>query len=236
MRILTDRLMAIANMVTPGFRLADIGCDHGYLAIYLVKNNIVPYVIAMDINKGPLERAGEHVTLAGLNRKIELRLSDGMNALKTDEVQSAVMAGMGGPLMISILTKGRDICNSLEEIILQPQSEIEKVRHFLEDNGYNIVEEDIVLEENKFYPMMKVKHGKMKLYRDVFYRYGRLMFDRNDPVFTAYLRKEKGQFLAVRDELLKAPDTQKVEIRLRELSRDISLVEEALAICVNKGA
>ena len=96
---LSLRLTAIAEMVTEGNRLVDVGCDHGYLPVYLVQNKKIPTAIAMDVRKGPLSRAEEHIAQYGLLDYIETRLSDGLEALKSGEGDTLVIAGMGGPLM-----------------------------------------------------------------------------------------------------------------------------------------
>lgn len=153
---LSKRLQAVASLVTVGHRIADIGTDHAYIPIYLIQEQRVPYAIAMDINEGPLKRAADHVRENGLEEKIALRLSDGFRGLKPYEADTAVLAGMGGALMIKILSDCRDVTCSLKECILQPQSELEKVRTFLLQEGFLFIEEDMVLDEGKYYPMMKV--------------------------------------------------------------------------------
>ncbi len=167
---LSLRLSAVARMVTEGNRLVDVGCDHGYLPVYLVLEKKIPGAIAMDVRKGPLSRAKEHIGEYGLGEYIETRLSDGLKALKEGEGDTLVMAGMGGPLMERILTDGEEVLKGFQELILQPQSDIRHFRRFLLDSGRVIVEEDIVLEDGKFYPMMKavsaeqVRKGRCKKY------------------------------------------------------------------------
>ena len=103
---LSTRLKAVADFVTAGYKLADIGTDHAYIPIALMEQNLIPGAIAMDINEGPLQRAGEHIAENRMEKKIEIRLSNGFSALKKGEAESAVIAGMGGGLMIRILTEG----------------------------------------------------------------------------------------------------------------------------------
>ena len=152
---LSKRLKAVAELVTPGMRLADVGTDHGYIPIALVQTGKVSRAIAMDINKGPLERAKEHIREHGLEGKIQTRLSDGLKNLQMNEADCMIAAGMGGGLVIRILSEERDTAGSLKELILQPQSEIDSVRKYLTEEGYRIVAEDMVYEDGKYYPMMK---------------------------------------------------------------------------------
>ena len=155
---LSDRLMAAASMVSEGMVLADVGTDHGYIPIYLVEQKKILKAIAMDINEGPLERAREHITLYGLDAYIQTRLSDGVAALKPGEADAVLIAGMGGGLVMHILKDGEEVCKEARELILQPQSELERVRAFLRDEGYEILTEDMVLDDDQFYPMMKAHY------------------------------------------------------------------------------
>lgn len=159
---ISKRLEAVAGMVTPGLTLADVGTDHAYIPIYLVENQTVSRAVAMDIGRGPLARAQEHIRAHGLEAQIETRLSDGLGALEPGEVQSIVIAGMGGPLAVRILTMGAAQAAACREVILQPQSDLRLVRSYLCNAGYRIVQEELVCEEGKFYPMMKcVPEGHM---------------------------------------------------------------------------
>lgn len=152
---LSMRLRAIAGMVTKGNRLADVGCDHGYLSIWLVSEKTVPSAIAMDVRPGPLSRARENITRYGLEDYIETRLSDGLAKLEPGEGDTLVIAGMGGPLMERILKDGAKVREGFQELILQPQSDLPHFRHFLSEIGWEIVREEMIKEDGKFYPMMK---------------------------------------------------------------------------------
>lgn len=157
--VLSQRLQALAHMVTPGRRVVDVGCDHGFVSIYLVQKGISPGVLAMDVRRGPLSRAQEHIGEAGLGAYIETRLSDGLLEYREGEADSLICAGMGGRLMRKILTESRDKARSLQELILQPQSELQMFRSFLRDEGYCLLDENIIWEEGKYYFLMKVRYG-----------------------------------------------------------------------------
>ena len=130
-KVLSDRLKGLASMVSVGNRVCDVGCDHAYVPIYLVNKGISPYVLAMDVKKGPIESAKEHIREYGLEAYIETRLSDGLTEYKIGEADSLICAGMGGRLMMSILDRDKTKTASFKEMILQPQSEIEQFRYFL---------------------------------------------------------------------------------------------------------
>ena len=190
---LSKRLQAVADLVTAHYKLADIGTDHAYIPIYLTQQKKITEAVALDVNEGPLQRAEEHIRENGLEAEIETRLSNGFQALQPGEVQSAVIAGMGGGLVIRILTEGEEVVRKLEECILQPQSEIEKVRAFLLEKGYEFLEEDMVCEDGKYYPMMRVEHGSMKLPAKGELEYGNPALQRSIGVWSAYLRAEQGK-------------------------------------------
>ena len=154
-KLLSERLRMLARMVTVGNRVADVGCDHGFLSIYLVKEGISPAVIAMDVRKGPLSAAREHIDAHGLGTYIETRLSDGLKRLKPGEADTVVCAGMGGRLMERILRESHEKAFQLRELILQPQSELREFREFLRKSGFRITGEDMVHEDGKYYFAMR---------------------------------------------------------------------------------
>jgi tRNA (adenine22-N1)-methyltransferase len=153
--MLSKRLKAVAQMVSPQSKVCDVGCDHAHIAIYLVGQGIASRAIAMDMNNGPLERARANVAASQLSDRIELRLSNGLAALRLGEVDSLIIAGMGGPLMQTILDAEPEKTASVKELILQPQSEIPAFRRYLRLKGFALVAEDIVLDNSKYYPIMK---------------------------------------------------------------------------------
>ncbi len=155
--VLSGRLQAVASMVSQGSLVCDVGCDHGYVSIYLVEHRISPHVLAMDVRKGPLAAASLHVAERGLGIWIETRLSDGLHNYSIGEADSLICAGMGGRLMMRILGEERQKTESFRELILQPQSEVEQFRTWLREQSYWITMEQIVEEEGKFYPMMRVE-------------------------------------------------------------------------------
>ncbi len=152
---LSDRMRAVAGLVSPCESMADIGCDHGYVAMELIRSRICAHVIAMDINQGPLERAKENIRDYGMQDYIETRLSDGAAALLPNEAEGIVCAGMGGRLVVSILERSRALIGDMKQVVLQPQSELSQVRKYLRVNGYLIEKEDMVFEDGKYYPMMR---------------------------------------------------------------------------------
>ena len=157
---ISRRLNTAASMVTPGNTVADVGCDHGYLPIMLVRDGIAPAAIAMDVRPGPLSRAKAHIEEYGLTTKIETRLSDGLSGLAAGECDTLVIAGMGGPLIEKILGNAPEKAQSFKEMILGPQSDVPHFRRWLYENGFCIIDEAMVCEEGKYYPLIKAVYGE----------------------------------------------------------------------------
>jgi len=232
---ISNRLTTAAALVTQGYTLADVGTDHGYIPIYLLQQKKIPAAIAMDINEGPLERAKEHIALYGLQAYIQTRLSDGVAALKPGEVEAVLIAGMGGGLVMHILKDGEKVCQSAKELILQPQSEIEHVREFLREEGYTILAEDMVYEDGKFYPMMKVQYQgenenaqKASEVLKLSDLYGGLLLQNRHPVLKTFLEKEKLIYTGIKENLAKQPESEKIRMRLAEVEDILHYNELAL--------
>ncbi len=223
---LSERLQAVSQMVTSGSRLADVGTDHGYIPLSLVMEGRVPGAIAMDINQGPLLRAKENIARYGLEDSIQTRISDGVKSLGDGEADSVVVAGMGGWLVIHILTEGRKALKTVQELILQPQSDLEQVRRFLQREGYQIQEEDMVLEDGKFYPMMRVVHGYMEELTDIEYKYGPHLLAMRHPCLKKYLEREETAYENIRRTLQKSGSEHSGR-RLLEIEKELEQVRRA---------
>ncbi len=225
---LSERLLAAAGMVTKGNIVADIGCDHAYTSIYLCQAGIAPRVIAMDVNKGPLQGAKAHVEQAGLTEQITIRLSDGLQKLLPGEADTALLCGMGGLLMIKILSDYPEITASLKELILQPQSEVGEVRHFLHKQGYQITKEHMLKEDGKFYVMMRAELSAMpqQYEKECEYLYGKLLIDAKNKILSEFLEREH----RLRSDVLSAlagQETENARARRESLQREFAWIEEA---------
>ncbi|MBQ1193974.1 MAG: SAM-dependent methyltransferase [Lachnospiraceae bacterium] len=227
---ISDRLKKIADFVGEGNILADIGTDHGYVPIYLVKNNIIPSAFAMDVKAGPLERAAEHIEEYGLRDKIQLRLSDGLKMLNKNEAESILIAGMGGALTVQILRQGRDILDTAKELIVSPQSEINLVREYLLSINYKIVREEMIKDAGKYYVIMKWIKGngdEIHKYSQCELLYGRMLLINKNKVLLEYLVNERNTYSKI---LKSLQDINGEEIisRKKELNEKLSLIGEAM--------
>lgn len=203
--VLSGRLRTVAGMVTRGNRVCDVGCDHGFVPIYLVQQGISPGVLAMDLREGPLRAAREHVSAYGLEGQIETRLSDGLHNYKAGEADTLICAGMGGGLMMRILETEREKTDSFQELVLQPQSEIERFRRYLRENRYRIFDEEMLVEDGKFYQVIRAGHchnpaGDLSEWElcKLEDRYGPILLQKRTPVFLSFLEHEA----AVYEEIL----------------------------------
>ena len=231
--------MTAASLVTEGNRLADVGTDHGYIPIYLLLQKKIKSAIAMDINKGPLQRAKEHISLYELGDYIETRLSDGVAALQPGEVDSILIAGMGGGLVMHILEEGKEVCKQAKELILQPQSEIDHVRAYLRKEGYEFLQEEMVLEDEKFYPMMKVRYtgAEQKISTElweIYNLYGGLLLEKKHPVLKTFLLRERELYAGIAENLKKQATSEKILKRMEEVEEIRINNEKALCFFEEK--
>jgi len=224
---LSKRLQAVADLVGDAQSMADIGTDHGYIPIYLVESEKCKRALAMDVNKGPLLRAQEHISEHNLNAQIQTRLSDGVRMLKVGEVECVIIAGMGGALTIKIMEEGKQVFENLKEFVLQPQSELAKVRQYLWEHGYCIIAEDMILEDGKFYPMMKVVRRETSAYNSAELRYGRLLLEQRHPVLKIFLEKEQSKKQFILENLNKEVGPH-IEVRRKEIQEELEEITYAL--------
>ena len=153
------RLQTVADFVPCNTTLADIGTDHASLPVYLVQKGTVPFAIAADVNKGPLEHAAKAVEEAGFQSQIALRLSNGLDEIQEGEVDCVVVAGMGGILISQLIEKAPWLKNQSKTMILQPMTDAPLLREFLATQGYEIREEKGVVHKTHAYTVMKVVYG-----------------------------------------------------------------------------
>ena len=157
---ISKRLLCCASMVQPGSRVADIGTDHGYLGIYLLQSGAARHVIACDLRKDPLENARRNAKLFGVDGEMKLRLSDGLEKILPDEVDTVVMAGMGGDLIQKILSQCPWRKREGLQFILQPQSAGNVLRRWLCEDGFEIQREEPVQDGHFLYTVMDIRQGE----------------------------------------------------------------------------
>lgn len=155
---LSNRLLACCALVAPGDRVADVGCDHGYLGIHLLQSGIAASVIESDVAPGPLDSARRNAAKYGTQDRTSFFLSDGVQSIPRD-FDTLVCAGMGGDTMISILSAAPWLCSSRYRLILQCQSKRPELRRYLSDHGFAICRETLAQDGKFLYPVMEVRYA-----------------------------------------------------------------------------
>ena len=189
--MLTPRLKCIINYVNAPV-VADIGTDHAYVPIELIKSGRADRVIASDVRRGPLDIAARHIAMHGLSDRIETRLGSGLSVLAPGEADTIIIAGMGGELIADILHTDTKTAYA-SELILQPMNSQYELRQYLIDNGYTIVGEDIENEGQRVYNLMLVKRGLMPSFTaDIDYHLPPYLYDH--PKFKMLVNKKEREF------------------------------------------
>lgn len=224
---ISNRLIEVSKYVTPGYRVADIGTDHGYVPIYLMDNKLATYVIAMDVNQGPLKRAELNIRENGYEDVIETRLSNGFEKLNVLETDVAVIAGMGGELIKKILIEGKEVVDSLKELVISPHSDIDIVRKYLHEIGFRIICEKMLIDEEKFYTIIKVQKGKDKDYSEVEYKYGAILLDNKDLILKEFLMNQLNKYILIEKRLMNEKTDNSI-CRLKQIKEDIQEIKGIL--------
>lgn len=185
---LSRRLHACAELVKPGERIADIGCDHGYLGIHLLTNGIAVSVIAADINEMPLQSAMHNAAKYGVKDKMSFFLSDGIKNIPRD-FDTLICAGMGADTMISILEAAPWLKSAQYRLILQCQSRRPELRKYLYENGYSIRSETLAIDGKFIYPVTEVVYSPAPLLSDGGYHITPALLTDKSPLLPAFYER-----------------------------------------------
>lgn len=224
------RLKKIASMVDVCDKVADIGTDHAYIPIYLIKNEVCTRAVASDINKGPVEKAKKNVELENLQRKIDCRLGGGFSTIAPKEVQAAVIAGMGGNLIRDIIEDGMEVFKNLDSCILQPVQNPEVLRAYIYERGFEILEEELCFEEGKYYEIIKVRYGNKFLTVDpMYYEIGKRLIEDKHPMILEYISYKLDKYCKIYGNLNE--NTENAKERKNELKIKIDKLKELRGRC-----
>ena len=224
---ISDRLRTVAHMCEKGAVVADIGTDHGYLPIYLVQEGIARSAIAMDLRKGPLDKAKKHICDNCLEDRIQTRLSDGLEKLSANEADIITICGMGGRLIADIVTKGMNVITRNTTLIVSPQSEVGDFRHFLVSQRLVVDDEKMLKEDGKYYFIIKCRKSDENVYSEYSetqYQYGWKLLENKDK--TLY---EKETNDGISNSLKKDESNPTVKLRLQQLSQKNNIIMDALS-------
>ncbi|MBM7636591.1 tRNA (adenine(22)-N(1))-methyltransferase [Streptococcus saliviloxodontae] len=188
--LLSQRLRLVASFVPQGAKLLDVGSDHAYLPIALLKDQHISAAIAGEVVKGPFESALKNVSESGFDHLIDVRLANGLAAFEpADQVTAITICGMGGRLIADILEAGKEKLASVERLILQPNNREDDLRHWLVANGFKLVAEAIMTENGKIYEVLVAESGQMTLTADQ-ERFGPYLLEETSAIFRLKWERE----------------------------------------------
>lgn len=218
------RLIAAAALIKHGSRVADIGTDHGYLPIYLVQKGICSKVYACDLRKKPLANAAANIKDAGIEG-VDIRLGDGLDVVRPDEIDTAVIAGMGGEVIANIIGRAPWLRDEKYSLILQPMSSAYDLRRYLSLQKYRIISETAAENEGRLYTVMSVRYsGKPQPEDPLFYHFGRL-FQNPGETETAYI---KWVIKVLKNQLSGVRNVERMRAAAEEISDVITAAENKL--------
>ena len=222
---ITKRLLTAAEMIGKEKVLCDIGCDHGYLPIYLIKKEQIEAAYACDLRDGTLKKAAQNIAAFHMKEQIKTVKSDGLHELKDVSFDVISICGMGGRLIAQILEQDLAVASRAKHLVLQPMSEIPFLRKFLAEHGFQITEERLALEDRRYYVLMRIIRGIEPNTSDVDYVLGRKLLQQNDTLTNAYFAKETKRFqniLTARGGPEKSPELLPVIEELKKYAKNIT--------------
>lgn len=223
--MLSFRLKAIVTMVPESETVADIGCDHGKVAVWLLKNKKAKYAVCGDISGRSLDKARKLVASKGFKDAVSLREGSGFDVLDLGEAQIAVVAGMGGELITSILEKGKD--KLPDTLVLSCNKGSGVMRKWISENGFVIEDEDLVLENRHYYPVIRAKRGDSRPLTDMELEFGPIMLQKKPKLLKHYVSYRVDQTKTIRSKLQKTKAARKEQL-ISEIDERLKAYTEVL--------
>lgn len=220
MNKLSRRLEVVASYVRDNSKVIDIGCDHGFLSIFLAKKYDNIKIIASDINENALGNAIENINKMNLQDKIDVRLGNGLDVISALEIDTIVISGMGTNTIVGILKYSRDKLTCVKDIIVQSNTDLYFLRKNITSLGYYIEDETLVLDKNIIYTVIKFSKGKKRYsYKELYL--GPILLLKNDDLFKMKCRKELDTLRIIRQNINKGHYFYK-----KKLERNIRILEK----------
>lgn len=227
---LSERLTRVASFVNRGAIVADIGSDHAYLPCYLIHHEVADKAIAGEVAKGPFESARNQVLVEQLQDKITVRFANGLKAIEAEDlVDTVTIAGMGGPLIATILNQDMDRLKTVNRLILQPNIHAKAIREWAISNKWKIVEEDILEEDGKIYEILVLERGEMYL-TEVQALLGPILLVEKNDVFRQKWTKESVEWNRILQSIQIAQSSKEVQMKKGEIENKLRMVKEALEV------
>ena len=225
---LSMRLQAVASYIGQDAVLADIGSDHAYLPAHLALDGRIRKGIAGEVARGPYESAMATIREAGLDGKVEARLADGLAAIREEDgVDTVAIAGMGGPLIASILEDGKGHLKNVSRLVLQPNIHALAIRSWAVENGWHIVEEEILEEDSKIYEVLVLERGNAS-YDDLELRFGPILSERQPVTFRQKWEHEAASLQKILERIKEASPSSERDAKEEELKRSLGQILEVL--------
>lgn len=224
---LSARLTQIADFVPIGSVVADIGTDHGFLAIHLIDTGRSPRVVGSDINTGPYHIARRAILSRGLEKQIELRLGDGLKVLTLGEVDVVVLAGMGGHTICDVLTAGQPVLAAIKRLVLQPMRDVVLVRRWLWEHGWGLADEELVHEDRHYYVILAAEPGQEKNDDDFILEVGPRLLEKRGQLLYDYLIR---RYLDLGSVMMQLQNSHSPEGREKaaQVGRELKKIKEVL--------
>jgi tRNA (adenine22-N1)-methyltransferase len=189
--MLNKRLGQVAKYILPGSIVVDVGTDHAYLPIFLIKNNIASRIIGIELNAGPYKKALENIKINGVTERVQLINGNGLKPVLDYEVDVVVVAGMGGKTIVQILKEGFSMLRKVKRVILQPMNGTELVRNFLFNNKYlSIIDEDLILDGGRLYEIIVAGPGPKEEFDDILLEIGPILLKKKHPLLPLLLEEK----------------------------------------------
>ncbi len=189
--VISERLKTIISCAKKCNFLVDVGTDHAYIPICLVKSGIAEKAVACDISKGSVEKAKKNIQIHNYSDFIETRLGDGLRVIEENEKpDQIIIAGMGGMLTVDILNGSKKTVGFAERLILQPQRDIDKVRRTVHEFGFKIIDEKMIFEDGKYYNIVICEKGMDCVYTEEDYFFGKLLIETKNEILKKYVEFE----------------------------------------------
>ncbi|CAI2602999.1 tRNA (adenine(22)-N(1))-methyltransferase [Apilactobacillus kunkeei] len=226
---LSQRLKVVADFVPQNSRVADIGSDHAYLPVYLMKQKQIEFGIASEVAKGPLDNAIQEIKAEGLSDRIDTRLADGLLSVQPeDKIDCVTIAGMGGTLIKNILENGKSHLSGNELLILQPNVGEDRLRTWLMNNQYEISDETILREDGHTYEIIVAKKTDEPVkYTEQEIKFGPFLLKQHSDVFVEKWENEIERIEMVIDQMSLAKHDKPVD-KINSMKKEIEEIKEVL--------
>lgn len=229
--ILKGRLKLIADKVPECNVVADIGTDHAYLPVYLIQNGICKKAIASDVRTGPVQVAKRNIGRYKMDDKVETRMGSGLSTIEEGEADTVIIAGMGGTLLAELLDKDAQKTYKVQALVLQPMNDLDVVRKWLYDHGFDIYDEELAAEGPKIYCVITAKYdGRKKEYGSFQLHVGQRLLERRDPLLLDYCRMKVRQTDRVLKQLEAMEDNRRLQEYYSELKMNYTQLINKLTI------